>query len=220
MNIAQAVDSYISRSPFLEEALSEQLINISSLARKMKPEIEKSLGRDIQTGAIIMAINRRPIEASFRINKTIREFMSRLGDIIVRSDLKDYTFENSSTLPSCNRLLIDETKVEKDVFCTISQGVYETTLVVSNHLSVRINELYKDETIVASKSRLSSVTIKLPRNNTEISGIYYFLLKQLAWQGINICEVISTSNEVTLVVSERDVHRAFALLMELKQSQG
>lgn len=38
MNIAQAVDAYISKSPFLEEALSENLINISSLARQMQPD--------------------------------------------------------------------------------------------------------------------------------------------------------------------------------------
>ncbi len=217
MNIAQSVDAYISKSPFLEEALSENLINISSLARQMQPEIEKQLGKSIQTGAIVMAINRRPVQAAFRISKSIREFMVRLGDIIVRSDLRDYTFENSAGLNGCNRLLMDGIAGEKEIFCTISQGVFETTLVVSNHLSGRINEIYRKEKFLAGKEKLSSVTIRLPESNTEVSGIYYFLLKQLAWIGINICEVISTSNEVTLVVSEKDVHKAFALLMEMKQ---
>lgn len=217
MNIAQSVDAYISKSPFLEEALSENLINISSLARQMQPEIEKQLGKTIQTGAIVMAINRRPVQAAFRISKSIREFMGRLGDIIVRSDLRDYTFENSAGLNACNRLLMDGIAGEKEIFCTISQGVFETTLVVSNHLSGRIDEIYRKEKFLAGKEKLSSVTIRLPESNTEVSGIYYFLLKQLAWIGINICEVISTSNEVTLVVSEKDVHKAFALLMEMKQ---
>lgn len=217
MNIAQVVDEQISKSPFLEEALSENLINVSSLARKLKPDIEKQLGREIQSGAIVMAINRRPVQASFRISKTIREFMQRLGDIIVRSDLRDYTFENSSELNTCNRLLMDSIAGEKEIFCTISQGVFETTLVVSNLLSGRIKDIYSKEKFISGKERLSSVTIRLPESNTEVSGIYYFLLKQLAWMGINICEVISTTNEVTLVVSEKDVHKAFALLMEMKQ---
>jgi hypothetical protein len=217
MNIAQAVDAYISRSPFLEEALAENLINISSLARQMQPEIEKTLNKTIQTGAIVMAINRRPAQAAFRISKSIREFMVRLGDIIVRSDLRDFTFENSAGLSACNRQLMDEIAGEKDIFCTISQGVFETTLVVSTQLSGRIADIYRREKLLAGKEKLSSVTIRLPESNTEVSGIYYFLLKQLAWIGINICEVISTSNEVTLVVSEKDVHKAFALLMEMKQ---
>ncbi len=217
MTIAQAVDEYIKNSPFLEEALSDQLINISSLARQVQPDIEKLLRKKVQTGAIVMAINRRPTQDSYRISKSIREFMNRLGDIIVRSDLRDYTFENSAGLNACNRLLMDGIAGEKEIFCTISQGVFETTLVVSSLLSERINEIYKNEKLIASMEKLSSVTIRLPESNTEVSGIYYFLLKRLAWIGINICEVISTSNEVTLVVYEKDVHKAFALLMELKQ---
>lgn len=216
MNIAQAVDELISASPFLEEALSEELINVSSLARKLQPDIEKKLHKKVQPGAIIMAINRRPSGLSFRISKEIREFMHKLGDVIVRSNLRDYTFENSAGLISCNRQLMDEIGGEKEIFCTISQGVFETTLVVSNLLETRIRDIYRKEKLLARKTRLSSITIRLPESNTEVSGIYYFLLKNLAWSGINVCEVISTSNEVTFVVEEKDVHNAFSRLMGMK----
>ncbi len=216
MNIAQAVDELISTSPFLEEALADELINVSSLARKLQPDVEKRLHKKVQSGAIVMAINRRPSGLSFRISKDIREFMRKLGDVIVRSDLRDYTFENSAGLISCNRQLMDEIGGEKEIFCTISQGVFETTLVVSNLLESRIREIYRKENLIAQKSKLSSITIRLPESNTEVSGIYYFLLKNLAWSGINVCEVISTSNEVTFVVEEKDVHRAFSRLMDMK----
>ena len=216
MNIAQAVDELISTSPFLEEALADELINVSSLARKLQPDVEKRLHKKVQSGAIVMAINRRPSGLSFRISKDIREFMRKLGDVIVRSDLRDYTFENSAGLISCNRQLMDEIGGEREIFCTISQGVFETTLVVSNLLESRIREIYRKEKLIAQKSKLSSITIRLPESNTEVSGIYYFLLKNLAWSGINVCEVISTSNEVTFVVEEKDVHRAFSRLMDMK----
>lgn len=216
MNIAQAVDELISASPFLEEALADELINVSSLARKLQPDIEKKLHKKVQPGAIVMAINRRPSGLSFRISKEIREFMRKLGDVIVRSDLRDYTFENSAGLIACNRKLMDEIADEKEIFCTISQGVFETTLVVSNLLKSRIKEIYRKEKLIAQKTRLSSITIRLPESNTEVSGIYYFLLKNLAWSGINVCEVISTSNEVTFVVEEKDVHNAFSRLMGMK----
>ena len=216
MNIAQAVDELISGSPFLEEALADELINVSSLARKLQPEIEKRLHKKVQPGAVVMAINRRPVGPSFRITKEIREFMSKLGDVIVRSDLQDYTFENSAGLTACNRQIMDEIGGEKDIFCTISQGVFETTLVVSSALDARIKQIYRKEKLLARMSKLSSITIRLPESNTEVSGIYYFLLKNLAWSGINVCEVISTSNEVTFVVEEKDVHNAFSKLMGIK----
>lgn len=216
LSIAQVTDDLIRKSPFLEEALSENLINVSSLARRLKPDVEKRLGKQVQEGAIVMAINRRPERMSFKITKDIRDFMVNLGDVIVRSDLQDYTFKNSPGLSGCTRRLMEETIAGKEVFCTISQGVFETTLVVSNQLAPAIEEIYNGETVVARKSKLSSITLRLPESNTEVSGIYYFLLKNLAWAGINVCEVISTSNEVTFVVSEKDVHKAFSLLMDMK----
>jgi hypothetical protein len=58
--------------------------------------------------------------------------------------------------------------------------------------------------------------MKLPPINSEISGVYYYLLKKLAWEGINLAEVISTTNEFTVVVDTRTVSKAFTVLMDLK----
>ena len=217
MTISQAIDRLISQSPFLEEALTDNIINVSSLARNLKPDVEKMLKKPVQEGAIVMAINRREPGYYFKISRGIKTFMSRLGDIIVRSDLSDHSFENSPTLLSCQRKLMDEIGPGKNLFCTFSQGVHETTIVSSNSLDAAIEKIFSDEKMLARKSGLGSVTIMLPENNTEISGVYYFILKSLAWGGINILEIISTTNEVTIVVEEKDMHRAFPLLLGLKK---
>ncbi len=217
MNVAQAVDRLISQSPFLEEAITDNIINVSSLARKLKPEVEKLLKKPVQEGAIVMAINRRTPDYYFKISKGIKTFMSKLGDIIVRSDLSDHSFKNSPTLTARQRKMMDEIGTERNVFCTFSQGVYETTIVASNSLDTAIERIFADEKKLSQKSGLGSVTIRLPEDNTEISGVYYYILKNLAWAGINICEIISTTNEVSLVFTEEDVHRAFPILLNLKK---
>ncbi len=217
MNIAQAVDRLISQHPFLEEAITDDLINISSLARKLKPEVEILLKKPVQEGAIVMAINRRAPDYYFKVSKGIKTFMSKLGDIIVRSDLSDHSFANSPTLITCQRDLIDEIGPERNVFCTFSQGIYETTIVVSNSIDHKIEQIFSREKRLSQKSGLGSVTIRLPEDNTEVSGIYYYILKNLAWSGINICEIISTTNEMSIVVAEKDVHKAFPILLGLKK---
>jgi hypothetical protein len=217
MSIAQAVDKLIAQSPFMEEALTDNLINVSSLARKLRPEVEKILKKPVQEGAIVMAINRRAPGYYYKISKGIKTFMNKLGDIIVRSDLSDHSFENSPALITCQRNLMDEIGSEKNVFCTFSQGVYETTIVVSNILDPIIDRLFNKEKRLSQKTGLSSVTIRLPEDNTEISGIYYYILKSLAWGGINIYEIISTTNEVSIIVEEKDVHKAFPILLNLKK---
>jgi hypothetical protein len=216
MTIVEAVDQYLRQSPFLEEALADNLINVSSLARSIKPFIEENLKKPVKEGAITVAINRREPNYYYKINLGIKGFLKNMGDIIVRSDLRDYTYGNSETLMDSIRKLIGRMGGERDLFVTVSRGIYETTIILSRAAESTVASIFKNEKLIAEKTHLSSITIRLPKNNTEISGIYYFILKKIAWAGINIVEVISTTNEFTLVVSEEYVHQALGILIELK----
>jgi hypothetical protein len=217
ITVPEVVEELIVKSPFLEEALADGLINVSSLARKLRPEIEQRLGREVRNGAIVMAINRMSPSYYFKINTGIKDFIRNIGDIIVRSDLRDFTFENSPTLIEEQSKLLDLVSKGKELFFTFSQGVYETTIIVSESLETTVSDMFANEKLLAKKSSLSSITIKLPKENTEISGLYYFIFKKLAWDGINILEVISTTNEFTIVVDDDDVDRAFSILMTMKK---
>jgi hypothetical protein len=215
--IPEIVEDIIRKSPFLEEALSEGLINVSSLARKIRPEVSERLKKEVKDGAIIMAINRMAPSNYYKINIRIQNFMHSLGDVIVRSNLSDFTFENSDTLIHHQAELLKHIANKKELFCTFSQGVYETTIILSNTLVDFVKKEFKNENLLSESDDLASITMKLPVENTEISGIYYYILKRIAWEGINISEVISTSNEFTIVVRNRDIDRTFSILMSLKK---
>ena len=58
LTIPNAVEEVIKRSLFLEGALVEGLVNLSALARQLKPEIEKKVGKEVNDSAVIMALNR------------------------------------------------------------------------------------------------------------------------------------------------------------------
>jgi hypothetical protein len=217
MNISKAVDELISHSPFLEEALAEELINISSLARKFRPRVEEMVKSPVQEGAIMMAIKRRKPANFFKITKGLKRFMNDLGDVIVRSNLHEYTYANSLTLTNCHLELMKELATQKDLFCTLCQGVFESTIIVSNSLSGKVEEIFRNESLICEKQSLSSITIRLPAYNTTVPGVYYYILKKLAWAGINIQEVISTTNEFSLVLTESEAFDAFPMLMNLKK---
>ena len=44
-SIGKITEELINKSPFLREAMTDDLINVSALARKLKPEIEASMGK-------------------------------------------------------------------------------------------------------------------------------------------------------------------------------
>jgi len=216
--IQETVETIINRTPFIEEAMHDKLINVSSLARAIKPEVEKTLGKKVKAGAIMMSINRiSPINV-LRIKKNIKSFSLKLGDFIVRSDLLDFTFKNTSTLHKQISILFSKTGNNRESFFTVSQGIFETNIVISKNLKPEIEKLFSKEKIVSSLEKLASITIKLPKKNVEQSGIYYFILKQLAWANIPLQEIISTTNEITLVVKEEDINKTFSILIELKKA--
>ncbi|MFN3917842.1 MAG: aspartate kinase [Flavobacteriales bacterium] len=216
--ISKVVEKLVVSSPFLEEALTEKLINVSSLARKIKHQVEDEMGMEIKEGAIVMAINRLSPNYYYKVNIGIKDFVNQIGDIIVRSNLSSYTFVNSNSLTHQHVKLLQEITEQKNIFYSFSQGVYETTIVVSEALNTKLEELFTAEKMISNKRTLSSITVKLPMENTEVSGLYYFIFKKLAWVGINIVEVISTTNEFTVIVKEDDVDTAFSILKNLKKS--
>ena len=215
--IQETVETIINRTPFIEEAMQDKLINVSSLARAIKPEVEQTLGKKVKSGAIMMSINRISPINILRIRKNIKSFSLKLGDFIVRSDLLDYTFKNTSSLHQQISILFSKTGNNRESFFTVSQGIFETNIVVSKNLKQEIEKLFSKEKIVNSIEKLASITIKLPKINVEQSGIYYFILKQLAWANIPLQEIISTTNEITLVVKEEDINKTFSILIDLKK---
>ena len=217
LTIPNAVEEVIKKKPFLEGALVEGLINLSSLARQLKPEIEKKVGRTVNDSAVIMALNRLVPRLELMSAMKFKKVVENIGDIIVRSNLADYAFVNSPSLYEKQAVLLDRVRNMKDVFCTFSQGIYETTLVVSSSIVDIVDEIFVTETNIAKTINLSSITVKLPTENAICPGVYYYIFKELAWDNINIAEVISTTNEFTVVISDEDIHRAFTILMEAKR---
>ncbi len=218
ITVSEIVEEELQKHPFIVEGIADDLINISSLARRIKPIIEKRLRKDVTEGAVVMAVKRLKPALQERSTPQGFEFNEIIGDVIVRSDLNTYCFKNSQSLAQKQTLFLDQIKDQNDVFCTFSQGVFERTLIVSKTLAPIVTDTFKGEELIHQQEQLASITLQLSNTNVQISGIYYHLLKRIAWEGIPISEVISTTNEFTIVVPYQFVDRAFSILMGLKNN--
>jgi hypothetical protein len=216
--ISKVTEDIINRSPFLREAMTENLINISALARKIKPEIEKATGKDIKEGAIVMAIKRMTPGVYHKLDIKIKNVIGGIGDFLVRSDLVDFTYENSESLRDAQNKLIKEIGEDTDSFFTICKGITETTYILNSKYVDATKKCFTSERLKAHNKDLSSITVKLPETNTETYGVYYYIMKHLAWEGINIEQVVSTANEFTAIVNSDDIDDAFKILMQLKRN--
>ena len=214
--ISSTVTEYIKTKPYLASALSDRIINLTSLARKIHPDIEALMRKPINKGAIIMSLKRVSDDTDFTATKKIIKVLKNLGDITVRSSLVDYGFLLSDTLLLTQANLLKKIEFKKDVFYTSSRGVAESNIIVSQNIVQLVDELFRKEFCHSKVENLSSITVKLPTDNVKIPGIYYFIFQHLSWEGVNITEVISTSNEFTILMDEDQVDIAFKVIKNLK----
>ena len=217
IKISTVVQELVETSPFLTEALQEGLINVSALARRLQPDVAKRLGKEVRESAIVMAINRLQFGELVYVNRGLKQFFSQISDIGVRSNLVDFTFQNSVTLyQGIGRLLQLINHRYANSFYSFSQGVSETTVIVTDAVQEEVHQLFAREVLQSKRQNLSAITLMLPKENRQLYGVYYYILKELAWKGINLVELISTSNEFTVLVSSEDLNQTFAVLSDLR----
>tara|TARA_Y100001980_G_C14458032_1_gene240518 strand:+ start:106 stop:765 length:660 start_codon:yes stop_codon:yes gene_type:complete len=214
--ISSVVEEYIKTKPYLSTALSQGIINLTSLSRIIKPDIEKILKKNANNGAIVMSLKRISDNMEFISTHKIIKTLNKIGDITVRSSLLDYNFKISPTFLASQAKFLTEINDNKESFYTSSRGVSECNIIISSNLKIFLEKCFEKEFLVNKYQNLSSVSIKLPNENISVPGIYYFIFQKLSWEGVNIREVISTSNEFTILVDEDYVNIAFKVIKDLK----
>jgi hypothetical protein len=212
--ISDLVLEEVRRSAFLEAALADGLINHSALARRLKPRIERRLLRKVSSAAVMMALRRLDLPTSSRA-APVRRHGPVLGEITVRSRLMEYTFHNSSTLRDKQRRLLARLARVPDAFLTYTQGVSEAMLIVSAGLERVVDEVFAGEHRVATLRGLSALVLRLPGSAIKTPGTYYRILKQLAWEHINVVDIVSTYSELTIVIHDGQVDTAFSAMRGL-----
>ena len=209
----------IRKMPFIEEAMTSNLINYSSLARMLQPYVSKVLMKDATEASILMALKRRPTMGVNALNLNPKNFRDHIGDIFVRSGLSTFTYSNSASLTEKQTKLLHEIQNLPDTYCSFTQGMYERTLIVSENIVDRVDRIFINEQIVTQNSKLSSATVMLKASNIRAYGLYYYIFKMIAWYGITVLEVISTSNEFSIVVEQKNINDAFSVLMKIKMDE-
>src|SRR5690606_6734526 len=211
LTITSVVHNILRHQPFLDDALAKDLINFSALAAHLQPEVEKELRKPVQQGSIIMALRRYAPKRHLIKNVSFRQ----MGDIVVRSGITEYTYLNSKSILSSQASLMNIVKDEVGVDLNYYSNYQESNILVSSDLKETVSKCFRDEILVSVKSDLSSITIALPKNSSQSVGLYFYIFKLLAYEGIPVFEMISTSNYFALFLEKEFVNQAFILLNEI-----
>ncbi|MGJ8592457.1 MAG: hypothetical protein ACSHXF_07910 [Aquaticitalea sp.] len=218
--IATCVEDIIISQPFLEEALSREIINYSALAKELNKSVSSILKKPVKNGAIMMALRRYKQPINVDSTTRLKQVLGNLGDITVRSNISDFTFQNSKSLIHCHSKVLEQINTNQQVFYAFTRGIFESSFIISSTEQENILKYFKNEIQIELQDKLSAISINLPKGNSKIAGLYYQMFKQLAWDGVTLYEVISTTNEITILVEDHLVDKAFSIIKRLKSPQN
>ncbi len=219
ISVPEVVENIIKQSAFLEEGLNLNIINLSSYARFIQKRVENETKKTVKIGTIVMALAR--LSSKHQANKiNIQKAFDKDTDITVRSSLYEVTYPISEDSLKKQELLFQKISAQKGVFLTITQGMYEITIIASEKIKKVVDSIYKQLKPITLTTGISSVTIHLSQKARDTKGVYYFLIKTLAWEGINIIEVVSTYTEFIIFLKNEDIAKAFNLLQKALSFRG
>lgn len=215
ITISQLVEEAVLKSPFLEEGISRGLINFSALARQLKPNFEARLYKNLEVGSIVMALKRFSERLTLKKDPKLENVLKKLSDFSVRSNIVSFTYANSHSIsPKQEKVMESVSKIPNN-FLTITDGIFETAFFASSNLEKIIESELTGEVLKNKQTGLSSLTIIIPEEASEIPGVYYSILKTLAFEGINFMEVVSSYTELTIFLRSEDTEKAFGVLKKL-----
>jgi hypothetical protein len=209
--VSEVIEQQVAAAPFLEDALALGILNLSALARRLRPRVEEALHKEVSDAAVMMALKRLEPRFAGKTAAVIR-VLRHMGELTVRSSLVEFTFRNSETILERQRELLAAIHRRSDAFLTVTQGVLEVTIIASAAFTRKIEEVFASEKTLSRLDNLSAINIRLPKETVQTPGVHYVLLKQLAFADINVVEVVSTFTELTVVLSHQEVDRAFSVL--------
>lgn len=211
ITVPEATKKIVERSRYLSEALAKDIINHSSLARYIKPELEEMLIKNVSTASIVMALKR--IQKQIKPKYSAGSIFKHPPEMMVRSGMFLVTLQRTKeTEDIVGKLFLNRVK---GTFSSVTLGATEIQITGSNLVFEKLTEKIPEEFFVSRQTGISQITIYLPEDALQTPGVYYFFLKSLAWEGLNIVGSASTQAEFTLFFEDKNIKRAFEVLSSL-----
>ena len=214
VTISHLVKKAVSGNSFLLEAMGKDLISYGSLAGQLKPEIEQELGKKIKDSAIVMAL-RRYAEELQSFDKKIKKFSFK-GEIIMRTGMMDFNAIKSGSLLNKIKNLYELVDFERGNTLNIILGSNEVSIVANEKYKEKLSDFLKGEKIINREFDLVALTIIFENKDFfDTPGVIFTAIRRIAWEQINIYEIISTMTELTFILNKKDSIKAYNALQEL-----
>ena len=213
VTVSHVVNKLIDDNIYLQEAIGKGIASFGSVAKKLKPDIEEELRKEVAHYAIVAAIRRYSERMSLRFKEI--KFNPGNSEVNLKTNVIDINVLRTHSLFDKLKRIYDIINFEKGDILHIIYGRNTVSIVTNERYKDDICNFLNNERIMNIEENLVSLSFTIGKDLINRPGVLFQIVRNFAWENININEVISIDMEITFIVKERDAVRGYKALERL-----
>ena len=217
-SVSKAIKDILFSNSIYLNSLKLGIANYTALAIKIKPEVDRIIGSEININTIVVSIKRiaDALQQNLDLESITQEEKENLAGarISLTGSILDVEFDKEIENIEKILELFDR---ESDIKFNIFQSKNHMSLFIENISEIKKIFSKDSQPFVPSKIKegISMITISLPWKETEFRKTYQLLslISNILYDNqILLHNVFFTPNEIVLIINDRDAAKVYELL--------
>ena len=213
VTVSHIVTKLVDEKIYLQEAIGKGIASYGSVAKKLKPEIEKELKKEVAHYAIVAALRRYAEKMNVRFRDI--KFDANNSEVNLKTNIIDITVQKTPALFDKLKKIYDVIDFEQGDVLHIIYGRNTVSIVTNERYEGQINRFLQFEKIINVEENLVALSFAIDKELVKTPGVLFQIIRNFAWESINIIEVISIDLEILFVVTEDDAVTGYKALQRL-----
>lgn len=209
IKISTVVSEIVLSSEFAVEGLRTGCLNLSAYADRIYAEVEQEAKKPVTKSSIVIALSRLAKELA---NSPSLVPTFTLENLSTTSGLIEASFSATSQTRKRLMALQADPTFDADHFMSVATGMSEVSIVASAKDKNTILKGMRPHTPRSLVEGLAAIRVHIDQATYNTPNVLYSLLKILSLSQINILNFTAVFGELTFIVRDDDVKRAFLLL--------
>ena len=217
-SVSKAIKDILFSNSIYLNSLKLGIANYTALAIKIKPEVDKTIGSDVNINTIVVSIKRiaDAIQRNQDSESIAQEEKENLAGarISLTGSILDVEFDKEMENIEKILELFDR---ESDIRFNIFQSKNHMNLFIENISEIK--KIFGDDSQIVTHSKIkegvSMITISLPWEETELRKTYQLLsiISNILYDNqIFLHNAFFTPNEIVLIINDIDAAKVYELL--------
>jgi hypothetical protein len=219
-SVSKAIKDILFSNSIYLNSLKFGIANYTALAIKIKPEVDRILGSEVNLNTIVVSIKRIAdvLQQNQDFHSIAQEEKENLAGARISLTGSILEVEFDKEMENIEKVL-DLFDRQSDIRFNIFQSKNHMNLFIENISEIKkiFNSTDSSPTITPSKIKegVSMITISLPWEETELRKTYQLLsmISNILYDNqISLHNAFFTPNEIVLIINDRDAAKVYELL--------